>query len=353
LSSSENDCSNVQTSKKINGCLDISEDFDSNKISHADCNIKNPLPKNGVLSTPFKSIKTTEQVTSNNSHFNSNNTCASKIQLQSPDLANSLGSSETQFSRQSENDIESPLITNDVNSSETLLSKHCMDMSDDSIIPPTPSPVDNSKNTSRISISVNKNERTKTSGYFSNKEQRNYKHIKKPSISLSRNLGRSKLVPKKTQRSMSDQSLHISESVKENLNKSDFKDSNDYKMDEDLISFSGNNKINANGKDVVLDGGTSIRSSSLKLSRKTFKLSRKGKKPETEKPCLSNKKLEPDGCDNDILSAYGVQGNIVGNALVKDDQNGNGNDDFRSKESRPQVRTRGPVVSSPFSLNGG
>ncbi len=321
----------MQTPTELNKCL-VSE---SEEYSLLDSDNKNPLAKNGVSSTCFTSIKKTAQVASN---FDSTNTYTGKNELQSPELAHSVGSSEMQFSRQCEDDVESTQVPNVVNSSET---KQCMDLSDDSVIPPTPSPVDSNKNTSRISISVNKNKTSKqTSGYFSNKQQRNYKHIKKPNISaLNRNVGPSKFNMKKTQNSKRNDSLHISESVKENLlliNKIDYEDNNDFKMDEDMISWSGDTKMNVDEKVDELDGVKSIRNSSLRLSRKTFKLSKKGKKTETGKQ-PSNKKLEPERCENDIFSGYGARGNIVDNDLVKNDQDGDGNDD---EGSRPPVRSR-------------
>ena len=321
--------SNVQTCKKINECLVNGLEFVAETVQFCP-SIKNPLEENSVNSVGFTTIKTAAQITSNSSDINATDICDSINKLQYLEKVNGVETSEIQFSKECENDTENLHIDNN----ET--SKHDMDLSDDFIIPPTPSPVEHSKNTSRISL--RKNGRTqKNAGHVPNKEKRNYKHIKKLSKSaLSGNLNHSKFIAKQSQNSKCFEKSHISESVKENLlseNKIDRKDNNDSTMEEDFISWSDKIKIpNAVEKDGNDGNAKSIRSSSFKLSKKTFKLSKRPKKNETGKPATV-KKLENEdaGYENVILLGYDAPGKIVDNGLSNIQDADGINDQSRSR----------------------
>ena len=290
-------------------------DFVSNpvKISPVKCVLKIPLGKNGDISTSLLPTKRTDDVTMGNS------------------VDHVL--SDIHFSK-CENDVDSP------NLSKTLAGD-CMDMSDDSIIPPTPSPVENFKNKSRISVSGDKDGKT---SYSSSMVQRDYKHIKKPSISLSLNVKRSKI--KRTQNSKCNESLHISKSVQKNLtvNKSSRGGNHEciHDMESDLSVVSCNT-IKTNEKGNESGNVDSVRSSAMKLARKTFKLSKKVKKADGGRSFSSNKKLGPgdveEESDNDMLLAYGVQVNTVEKGFVKNDEFGGENDECKNQEfTMPQVK---------------
>ena len=275
--------------------------------------MKIPLGKNGNISTSLLSTRRTDDVT----------------------MVNSVGHvlSDTHFSK-CEKDVDSP------NLSKTLAGD-CMDMSDDSIIPPTPSPVQNFKNKSRISVSGDKDGKT---SYSNSMVQRDYKHIKKPSISLSLNVKRSKI--KRTQNSKCNESLHISESVQKKLtvNKSGHGGNHEciYSMENDL-SVVLCNTIKTNKEGNESGNVNSVRSSAMKLARKTFKLSKKVKKTDGGRSFSSNKKLEPgdveEESDNDMLLGYGVQVNTVDKGFVKNDEVGGDNDECKNQEfTMPQVK---------------
>ena len=280
-------------------------------------NIKNPLVKNASSSFGFTSIKKTDQVASNNMDFNDIDIRASEKELECPELVNGVES------RVCENHAERSCFGDNLISSEAL-TKNDADMFDDSIIPPTPSPVDGFKIASRLSLHKNKRMQ-QSAGHFPNKEQRNYKHIKKPSISRN-HLDHSKFIAKRTQNSKCNENLNISESVKENLLSINGKDKSDSNMTEDFTNWSDKVKIpNSVVKD---DGGKSIRNSSLKLSRKTFKLSKKPKRSETgSKPTDKTLECGDEGCD--ILSGYGTQGKAVDYGLLHKVRDGT-NDESRS-----------------------
>ena len=184
-----------------------------------------------------------------------------------------------------------------------------MDLSDDSIIPPTPSPVENFKNKSRISVSE---KRDGTTNCGSNKLQRDYKHTKKPSISLS--LNRSKI--NRAQNSKCNERLKTS---RQNLsvNKSLLEDMNDCTNSSDLSGVGGDANTNDKGNDI--DTVKSARSSSIKLGKRTFKLPKKGKKADGVKSVSSAMKLESGRVDeeNDMFLGYGLQVNMVDKGIFE------------------------------------
>lgn len=249
-------------------------------------------------------------------------------------MANSVDHelSDTRFSKCCEIDVDS------LNSSNTLVGD-CMDLSDDLIIPPTPSPVGNFKNKSRISLSEEKDNKT---SFGSSMVKRDYKHIKKPSISLSLSVKRSKL--KRTQNSKCNESLHISESVQKlnlTVNKSSHGGNHELTMKKDLSGITSNTKTNDKGNES--SSVDSVRSSSMKLARKTFKLSKKGKKVDGGKSFSSNKKLGPgdvdEECDKDMFLGYGVQVNTIDKGFVKNDEVAGENDECKNQEfTIPQVK---------------
>ena len=250
-------------------------------------------------------------------------------------MVNSVGHvlSDTHFSK-CEKDVDSP------NLSKTLAGD-CVDMSDDSIIPPTPSPLQNFKNKSRISVLGDKDSKT---SYSSSMVQQDYKHIKKPSISLSLNVKRSKI--KRTQNSKCNERLHILESVQKNLtvNKRGRGGNHEgiYNMENDLSVVSCNT-IKSNEKGNEFGTVDSVRSSAMKLARKTFKLSKKVKKADGGRSFSSKKKLGPgdveEESDSDMLLGYGVQVNTVDKGFVKSDEVGGDNDECKNQEfTMPQVK---------------
>ena len=250
-------------------------------------------------------------------------------------MVNSVGHvlSDTHFSK-CEKDVDSPNLSK-------ISAGDCMDMSDDSIIPPTPSPVQNFKNKSRISVSEDKDGKT---SYSNSMVQRDYKHIKKPSISLSLNVKRSKI--KRTQNSKCNESLHISESVQKKLtvNKSVRGGNHEciYNMESDFSVVSCNT-IKTNEKGNESGNVNSVRSSAMKLARKTFKLSKKVKKADGGRSFSSNKTLGPgdveEESENDMLLGYGVQVNTVEKGFVKNDEFGGDYDECKNQEfTMPQVK---------------
>lgn len=274
------------------------------KISPVKCVLNVLLGKKGIISASLPSIERSDEVTTNSSHFNTENpSTIDRSTFQSSESVNSVVHElpNARFSKYFEND--------GLNSSETFSGDCSMDLSDDSIIPPTPSPVENFKNKSRISVSEKKNG---TTNCGSSKLQRDYKHIKKPSISLS--LNRSKI--SRAQNSRGNERLKTS---RQNLsvNKSVLEDENECTNRNDLSGVRGNVKANDKGNDI----GTVnfARSSSIKLGKRTFKLPKKGKKADGEKSMSSTMKLEPGRVDedNDMFLGYGLQVNMVDKGFVE------------------------------------
>ena len=259
-----------------------------------------PLGKKGIISASLPSIERSDEVTTNTSNLNTENPSinGSSFQCSVNSVVHELPNAR--FSKYFKNDVDG------LNSSETFSEDCSMDLSDDFIIPPTPSPVENFKNKSRISVSEKKDGATNCG---SNKLQRDYKHIKKPSISLS--LNRSKI--NRAQNSKCNERLKTS---RQNLsvNKSLLEDMNDCTNTNDLSGFGGDAKTNDKGNDI----GTA-NSAGIKLGKRTFKLPKKGKKADGVKSVSNTKKLEPGRIDeeNDMFLGYGLQVNMVDKGIVE------------------------------------
>ena len=278
--------------QKPTECLDN----DVNFIAGAEEILKNPLVKPDLVSSSFTSIKKTDPDQMVSKKFNSSKDGR-------PHLTNGI----KPFTRQGCVNIQSSELNNGIGSLGTPISIECMDLSDDFIIPPTP-PVTNFKNKAPMPCSVikkgNKN-------VFSGPDSED-NHIKKSGIrnSLRRNLSNSK---------------HV------NAKKVDFSGNKSVvePLDKTLTGVADSSEIKSNGN--------SLRNSSFKLARKTYKLSKKGKKVETGKLPLSNEKSESgevNGVDKNcgILSGYGVVCNgLRSDRLIKCDDYDD-NDDFKNNK---------------------
>lgn len=290
----------------------------------------------------------TKQVASKQSCSPTNST---KNTLQVPKLINS----SEKFTKETQNYVHNS-IEND--QSDTSL---CMELSEDFVIPPTPSPVSNTKNTSRISIKTRQ-----TSNHFStNKESGNYKHIRKPTdAKLAENFNNEDvqtlkvsvkdLKGKDTKCEGNDENLPTYGPFDKVLisvdNCCNF--SKDDKMDLDFIDFSVDCKKEICGK---TNGVKSIRDTALKLSRKTFKLSKKGKKVDvgnSPRNLGKNVKAEGDiGCQTDsVLLSYGIQASATENGLSKNDKETKDMDACGNEKPsiRVAVRSRKVIFCAQF-----
>ena len=295
----------IQTTAESLDFVTSSEEF-----SDLDCNTNSSHTENYIDTNPLKCITKTKQASLNNTNFNNSNTCSK--------LASAVG--------QCDPSIAHSLLTNGINSPEPLGSPN------DFIIPPTPSPVDASKSKCKESIFSLKNDGT--SNCYA---KRNYKRIKKPNISLNKKQDSSRFSTKKVQNSDMNGNLPVPDAVKEiisSVNETNCKVNGRAKIDKDLLIFSENAKTS---KVEDLEGGNSLRNSLSKLSKKTFKLSKKVKKVEPGKLALSSTRLAhvdvvDKGGDSEILSGYGDLGNTVNSDLGM-----NTVDDLKREDIYPQV----------------